>query len=54
MERNSVGMNMIWAITILLIVAMIAGVVYYSGFLSNVGGDKEIDVNVSVPASNSQ
>ncbi|QQS41347.1 MAG: hypothetical protein IPM63_18630 [Acidobacteriota bacterium] len=53
MERNSVGINMIWAITILLIVAMLAGAVYYSGFLSN-AGDKEIDVNVSVPATNSQ
>lgn len=50
MGRESVGVNMIWAITILLIVALLAGAVYYSGFLSN-AGDKDIDVNVKVPAT---
>ena len=50
MERESVGVNMIWAIAILLIVAMLAGAVYYSGFLSN-AGEKDIDVNVQVPAA---
>ena len=53
MEGNRVGVNMIWALTILLIVAMIAGAIYYSGFLTNVG-DKEIDVKVDVPATKSQ
>jgi hypothetical protein len=32
-EENSTGNNLIWAITTLIVVAIIAGVLYYSGFL---------------------
>ena len=48
-EGNSTGSNVIWALTTIIVVAMIVGAVYYSGFL---GGTKkhEIDVNISVPA----
>ena len=48
-EGNSTGNNLIWAITILIVVAIIAGVLYYSGFL---GGTKKesIDINVTTPA----
>mgnify|MGYP006908206104 CR=1 FL=1 len=53
MEGNRVGVNMIWALTIILIVAMIAGAIYYSGFLTN-AGNKKIDVEVDVPATKSQ
>ncbi len=47
-EENSTGSNVIWALTTLIIVAMIVGALYYSGFL---GGTKkhEIDVEISTP-----
>jgi hypothetical protein len=47
---NSTGNNMIWAITLLLIVAIIAGAVYYSGLLGGAKKEK-IDINVSAPSS---
>ena len=49
-EENSTGSNLIWAVTLIIIVAMIAGALYYSGFL---GGTKKqkIDVEVSAPTS---
>ena len=48
-EGNSTGNNMIWAITLLIIVAIIFGALYYSGFL---GGTKkeQIDIKVDTPA----
>ena len=48
-EENSTGSNLIWAVTLIIIVALIAGALYYSGFL---GGTKKqnIDVEVSAPA----
>jgi hypothetical protein len=48
-EDNSTGNNLIWAVTLIIIVALIAGALYYSGFL---GGSKsqKIDVDVSAPA----
>ena len=48
-EENSTGNNLIWAVTTIIIVALIAGALYYSGFL---GGTRKqnIDVNVSAPA----
>ena len=47
-EENGTGSNVIWAITTIIIVAIIAGALYYSGFL---GGTqkKEVDVEVKVP-----
>jgi hypothetical protein len=46
--------NAIWAVALVLIVAMIVGVVYYSGILKRVpaGGPQKIDVKVSQPAPN--
>lgn len=50
-EENSTGNNLIWAVTLIIVVALIAGALYYSGFL---GGAKrqtqKIDVEVSAPA----
>lgn len=48
-DGNGTGSNMIWALTTIIVVAMIVGAVYYSGFL---GGSqkKEIDVDISVPS----
>lgn len=48
--ENSTGNNLIWAITTLIIVAVIAGALYYSGFLSgNRKETKDINVEVKVP-----
>ena len=45
-DENGTGNNLIWAIAMIIIVAIIAGALYYSGFL---GGTKkeQIDINVS-------
>ncbi len=49
-EDNSTGSNFIWAVALIIIVAIIAGALYYSGFL---GGTKKerIDINVTAPAT---
>ena len=49
-EDEGTGNNLIWAITTIVIVAIIAGALYYSGFL---GGTKKqnVDVDVKVPAA---
>jgi hypothetical protein len=52
-EENGTGTNMIWAVAMVIIVAIIAGALYYSGFLSRrPPGTQNIDVqvNTSVPA----
>lgn len=41
--------NAIWAVAMIIIVALIAGAIYFSGVLSK-APDKKIDVDVSVPA----
>ncbi len=48
-EENGTGSNAVWAIAMVIIVAIIAGVVYYSGVLKG-SQKKEIDINVTVPA----
>lgn len=50
--RESTGSNAIWAIALIIIVAIIAGAVYYSGILRKApgGGPNNIKVDVSVPA----
>jgi hypothetical protein len=47
-EENGTGSNVVWAIATIIIVAMIVGALYYSGFL---GGTKkqQIDVEISAP-----
>jgi hypothetical protein len=50
-EENNTGNNLIWAITTLIIVAIIAGALYYSGFLGGTRTNREqIDINVTAPA----
>ncbi|MDQ3635365.1 MAG: hypothetical protein ACR2MD_08200 [Aridibacter sp.] len=51
-EENDTGSNLIWALTTIIVVAIIAGAIYYSGFLSNATGtqDKNIDVEITAPA----
>ena len=41
--------NAIWAVALVIIVALIVGVVYYSGILKT-GQKKQIDINVTAPS----
>ena len=43
--------NAIWAITLLIIVGLIVGAVYYSGILRRGPATQKIDVEVSAPAT---
>ena len=49
-EENSTGSNFIWAVALIIIVAIIAGAMYYSGFLGGTKKEK-IDINVTAPAT---
>ncbi len=50
-DGESTGSNAIWAVALIIIVALIVGVVYYSGILRNAGTtEKKVDINVSAPA----
>ena len=49
-DGNSTGSNVVWAIALVVIVAIIAAVAFSSGLLGNRGGDKKIDVDISAPA----
>jgi hypothetical protein len=51
-DDNSTGTNMIWAVAMIIIVAIIAGALYYSGTLSGrrTNPTQKIDVEVSAPA----
>ena len=48
-DDNSTGTNMIWAVAMIIIVAIIAGALYYSGALRRSPAQK-IDVEVTAPA----
>lgn len=49
---SGAGSNAIWAIALLIIVALIVGVVYYSGILTKAGGgEKKVNVEVSAPSA---
>ena len=48
-EGNGTASNAIWAVAMVIIVAIIAGVVFYSGVLKT-SQKKEIDVEIKVPA----
>jgi hypothetical protein len=49
-EVNGTGSNAVWAIALIVIVAIIAGLVYYSGILKT-SPKKQVDINVTVPAA---
>lgn len=48
-EENTTGSNLVWALTTIIIVAMIVGALYYSGFLSG-NKKQEVDVEITAPA----
>lgn len=47
-EGSSGAGNFIWALALIIIVAIIAAVVMSGGFMSQ--GDKDIDVEIKAPA----
>ncbi len=49
-EENNTGNYLIWAITTLIIVAIIAGALYYGGVFNN-KQERKVDVNVTVPSA---
>ncbi len=49
-EENGTGSNAVWAIALIIIVAIIAGVVYYSGVLKTGSKKTEVDINVTAPS----
>ncbi len=49
-EENNTGNNLIWAITTLIIVAIIAGALYYSGFLGGATKPSGTGVNIKIDA----
>jgi hypothetical protein len=48
-EENSTGNNLIWAITTLIIVAIIAGAFYFLVLEGN--KSKDVDVEIKVPST---
>lgn len=48
-EGNSTGSNVVWAIALVIIVAIIAALIYSGGF-GMFGREKKIDINVTAPA----
>jgi heme/copper-type cytochrome/quinol oxidase subunit 2 len=50
-EENSTGTNLIWAITMIIIVAIIAGALYYTVIRTGNDKTKDINIKVDVPAS---
>ena len=45
---NGTASNAIWAVVLVLIVAMIVGAVYYSGVLRSAPGGSKTDVDIKV------
>ncbi len=50
-EENRTGSNAVWAIAMVVVVAIIAGLVYYSGILRRIPKNNKVDINVTVPAA---
>lgn len=52
-EGNGTGNNLIWAITTIIVVAILAAVVYFVVLKADTGVDeKKIDVEISAPGTN--
>ena len=47
-EGESTGSNFIWAFALIIIVAILAGVFYYGGFMG--GSKKDINIKVDAPS----
>ena len=49
-EREGFASNFIWALAFVIVVAMIMGALYYSGFLGGTKKEK-IDINIKAPST---
>ena len=49
-EGEGTASNAIWAVALVIIVALIVGVIYYSGILKSGTNKKEVDINISAPS----
>jgi hypothetical protein len=49
-ERESFASNFIWALAFVVIVGIIMGALYYSGFLGGTKKEK-IDINIKAPSA---
>ena len=49
-EENNTANNLIWAITTLIIVAIIAGALYFTVLKTNTTQDKKIDIEIKAPS----
>ena len=50
-DENSTGNNLIWAITMIIVVAIIAAALYFLVLRTDVGSkDTKVDVNVTAPS----
>ncbi|MEP6945304.1 MAG: hypothetical protein ABJA02_05255 [Acidobacteriota bacterium] len=50
-DNNETGSNAVWAIAMVIIVAIIVGVIYYSGVLQTVQKKDNVDIKISAPSS---
>lgn len=48
-QRESAASSFIWAIAVIVVVAILAGVVWYSGILTR-SKKTQVDINVNPPA----
>ncbi|MBK7706556.1 MAG: hypothetical protein IPN69_00955 [Acidobacteria bacterium] len=48
---NGTGSNAVWAIALVVVVAIIAALVYYSGILKSVTTNPKVDVKITAPAA---
>lgn len=48
-EGESTGSSVVWAIALVIIVAIIAGAFYYSGGFKGGSDKKEIDIEIKAP-----
>lgn len=49
-DGESTSSSAIWAVALIIIVAIVMGALYYGGVLSGKPGKDTIEVNVTVPA----
>lgn len=49
-ERSSFASNFVWALAFIVVVGMIMGALYYSGFLGGTKKEK-IDINIKAPST---
>jgi len=49
-EKESTASNFIWALTLIIVVGIIMGALYYGGVFRGLNKDKKVDVDVNISA----